>query len=243
MQPLQDEIAEAMARMGIPETMELPDSSSGTPTSKRAPLATAKTVLLLDLVENSEWRQKFVKIDETHHEKTATLARWGEWFIRRASLNERTKGHQLAICGSPGTGKSHVGKRVVAFLESYSIDLWREKHWPRPPKAVLVDWARLCERDKPESFDDALYDIANADVVVLDDVGSESDRFKSQQNVSRLRRALEVCEHKWLMVNANFRKVEWPEKLDARVADRMEAMHYLDMTGVPSYRPKLRRVE
>lgn len=237
---MQDEIAAAMARMGIPATKELLDSTSGNENAKPAPLMTARTVLQLDLIENAEWRQKFVKIDETHHEKTETLARWGEWFMRRASLNDRSKGHQLAVCGSPGTGKSHVGKRVVAFVESYSIDLWREKHWPSPPKALLVDWARLCERDKPEAFDDALYDIASADVVVLDDVGSESDRFKSQQNVSRLRRALETCEHKWLMVNANFRKQEWTEKLDARVADRMEAMHYLDMTGVPSYRPKLR---
>lgn len=241
MKPMQDEIAEAMARMGIPATMESLDSTNGSGSAKPEPLATARTVLRLDLVENAEWRQKFVKIDETHHEKTATLARWGEWFIRRSSLNIRDKGHQLVICGNPGTGKSHVGRRVVAFIESYGIDLWREKHWPRPPKAALVDWARLCERDKPESFDDALYDIATADVVVLDDVGSESDRFKSQQNVSRLRRALEACEHKWLMVNANFRKVDWTDKLDARVSDRLEAMHYLEMTGVPSYRPKLRR--
>jgi hypothetical protein len=106
---------------------------------------------------------------------------------------------------------------------------------------VFIDWARLCERDREEAFEEAQREISEADVVVLDDVGSESDKFKSQQSVSRLRRVLGTCEHKWLMVSANFSKSEWPHKFDARVADRLEAMHYLDLSGVPSYRPKLRK--
>ncbi len=234
------EIRAAMERMGIPVTQELLDSMNGTENSKPGPLATAKVVLQLNLEENPEWRQKIIKLDETHHPKVVTLAKWIEWFIRRAALNKREKGIQIVIAGSPGTGKSHAGKRIVSFIQSHSIDLYRERHWPNPPKAIWIDWARVSERDNEASFEDVRYEICSAEVVVLDDVGSESDRFKSQQATSRLRRVLEVCEHKWLLVNSNYQKSDWVTRFDARVADRLQAMHYLDMTGVPSYRNKLR---
>lgn len=239
--PLVDPIVQAMARMGIPVTPELLDSMSGTETSSSVPLETASTVRGMTLDVDPKWRAKTLKMDESHHPKVVRLAQAAEWFIKHASFNDGSKGKQLVVCGSPGTGKSHVAKRVVAFFQSYSIDLWYDRKWDHPTKAVFVDWARLCERDREEAFEEAQRDISEADVVVLDDVGSESDRFKSQQSVSRLRRVLGTCEHKWLMVNANFSKAEWPKKFDARVADRLEAMHYLDITGVPSYRPKLRK--
>ena len=239
--PIVDPIIAAMERMGIPATPESLASTSGTETSKPEPLATANTVHGMILDVDPKWRARILKLDESHHPLIVRLGQAAEWLIKHASFNDKSKGRQLVVCGSPGTGKSHVAKRVVAFFQSYSIDLWYDGKWAHPPKAVFVDWARLCERDREEAFDEAQREISEADVVALDDVGSESDKFKSQQSVSRLRRVLGTCEHKWLMVNANFNKSEWPKKFDARVADRLEAMHYLDMTGVPSYRPKLRK--
>lgn len=238
---LQDPIIAAMARMGIHVTPESLASTSGTKTSNAEPLATANTVRGMILDVDPKWRARVLKLDESHHQLIVRLGQAAEWLIKHASFNDSSKGRQLVVCGSPGTGKSHVAKRVVAFFQSYSIDLWYDRKWGHPPKAVFVDWARLCERDREDAFEEAQREISEADVVVLDDVGSESDKFKSQQSVSRLRRVLGTCEHKWLMVNANFSKSEWPHKFDARVADRLEAMHYLDLSGVPSYRPKLRK--
>lgn len=240
-EPLADPIIQAMERMGIHVTKDWLDTISGTESSKPALLETASTVRGMILDVDPKWRARILKLDESHHPLIVRLGQAAEWFIKHASFNDSSKGRQLVICGSPGTGKSHAGKRIVAFFQSYSIDLWHDRKWGHPPKAVFVDWARLCERDREEAFDEAQREISEADVIVLDDVGSESDKFKSQQSVSRLRRVLGTCEHKWVMVNANFSKAEWPRKFDARVADRLEAMHYLDLTGVPSYRPKLRK--
>lgn len=133
-----------------------------------------------------------------------------------------------------------------------------ERH--NPHASTDFDWAQLVEdcdgqlektkrdlteeeyeRDREEHFDDAQSEIQSADIVLLDDVGSESDKFKSQSNVSRLRRVLATCEHKWTMVNANFQRELWPSKFDVRVADRLGSMAYLDLTGVPSYRTKLHK--
>ena len=175
------------------------------------------------------------------HPLMVKLALTVEGFIKHASLRDTSKGRQLLIAGSPGAGKTHVAKRVLAWFNSYSVDLWFNRYWPHPPRAVLVDWARLCERDREEHFDDAQSEIQSADIVLLDDVGSESDKFKSQSNVSRLRRVLATCEHKWTMVNANFQRELWPSKFDVRVADRLGSMAYLDLTGVPSYRTKLHK--
>ena len=220
-----DPIIAAMERMGIPATPESLASMSGTDPFRSEPLATANTVRGMIMDVNPKWRARILKLDESHHPLIVRLGQAAEWLIKHASFNDKSKGRQLVVCGSPGTGKSHVAKRVVAFFQSYSIDLWYDGKWAHPPKAVFVDWARLCERDREEAFDEAQREISEADVVVLDDVGSESDKFKSQQSVSRLRRVLGTCEHKWLMVNANFDKLEWPKKFDARVADKIGRAH------------------
>jgi DNA replication protein DnaC len=239
--PLVDDIKAAMGE--LTGTQTLPTLSDGEPITKRPlprQLEPETAVLTLGLDEDAAWRARFIRLDESHHPKVAKLARWAEWFIRRGSHNLREKGHGLVVVGPPGTGKSHAAKRILRWFQAYSVDLWFSRKWTHPPKSVFVDWAALCEKDKEEAFDEALYQIAEADVVILDDVGSESDKFKSGAGVSRLRRVLSLCEHKWLYVNANIPNERWDTSLDARVSDRLTALHYLDMSGAPSYRPKLR---
>lgn len=236
--PIADELQACLERLGA--TMGLQATTLGTEISKPAPPQTARAILRLDLAEDPKWRRHHLDIDETHHPKFVALARWAEWFIKRASMNDRSKGHQLVICGSVGTGKSDVSRSVKRWFHSFSVDLWAERRWSHPPKLRLIEWSEVVENEHDSQFENAIYDIEEADIVILEDVGSESDRFKSGQNVSRLRRALSKCENKWLLVNTNFAKDKWPEKFDVRVADRLEAAHCLDMTGVPSYRSKLR---
>lgn len=238
-----DEIAAAMARMGVAWTPELQEPTNGDESFKPKPLTTATTVLRAGLLEDEAWRKKYFKLDETHHPKVQKLATWGEWFLRYAANNNRTKGAWLAIGGPPGVGKTHVAQKVYAWLACYAIDLWQSGKWHKVPRVAKWDWPRIVEDDSGEIWEEALNGINGmvaSDIVVLDDVGAEVDRFKSEMNKGRLRSAMNACEGKWLLMNTNIEKADWETQFGVRGADRLRAAHYLDMTGVPSYRPKLR---
>lgn len=234
--PIQDEISQAMERLGV--TPLSPIEIDGLETSKPAQQLTSITLLRHSY--DTAWRSKVIKLDESHHPKVEELSKWIERFIKGASINTESKPMQLVITGPPGVGKTHAAKRIKRWFDAWSIDLWYHKKWDHPPNAAFIDWASLCEKKNEDAFEDALNEINGSDIVILDDVGSESDRFKSGESTSRLRRALSRCEYKWLYVNANFAKPQWESKFDVRVADRLEAAHYMDMTGVPSFRQKLR---
>lgn len=136
-----------------------------------------------------------------------------------------------------------MATKVFDWLACYAIDLWRAGKWHKVPRISKWDWPRIVEDENGEIWEEALNGIngiASSDIVVLDDVGAEVDRFKSELNKGRLRSALNACEKKWLLMNTNIDKSEWSAQFGMRGADRLRASHYLDMTGVPSYRPKLR---
>lgn len=245
-EPLKDEIAAAMARMGVAWTPESRELTSGDESSPRKPLATATAVLRAGTREDADWRTKYFKLDEAHHPQIKKLARLGEWFIRFAANNVRDKGTWLAIGGPPGVGKTHVADKVYAWLSCYAVDLWYGSKWPKVPRVSKWDWPRIVEDDSGEVWEEALHGIngiAASDIVILDDVGAEVDRFKSEVNKGRLRSAMNACDGKWMLMNTNIAKADWEAQFGVRGADRLRAAHYIDLAGVPSYRPKLRRVE
>jgi len=68
---------------------------------------------------------------------------------------------------------------------------------------------------------DAMQDSMQADILFLDDIGAESDKYKSAENVDALCQLLSRRERKWTLVTTNFRTEQWDQQFDARVADRL----------------------
>jgi hypothetical protein len=69
---------------------------------------------------------------------------------------------------------------------------------------------------------------------------SETDTFKTGSTADLLRSFLSRCEKKFMLLTTNIDRPMWPKRFDARVADRLDAAHFFDTTGIPSYRPKLK---
>lgn len=109
------------------------------------------------------------------------------------------------------------------------------------PFVAFVDWRWLAESDDSEDFEEAMRGANEARIVIIDDVGAEADRFKNGVNTSRLRTLLSVCNRKWLLLTTNLPKTEIERTYDIRVADRISAAHWCDLSAVPSYRPKLKK--
>lgn len=178
-------------------------------------------------------------MDESHHARLTGLLDAAEWYVRALRGPERSPVN-LVLSGSSGSGKSHVARRILKFAQGYGCEIITAKvisHWA----TVWIDWTLAAEADEESDFAEVRRQTDDATMVVLDDVGSEADRFKNGVPGSRLRRVLTDCENrrKWLVVTTNMSQKEALEAYDVRVADRLRAFHWFELGEIPSYRPKL----
>jgi DNA replication protein DnaC len=173
---------------------------------------------------------------EPHHPTVKVMALWGARFARRCVLREKPF-PWVVLAGKSGCGKSRVAKRAHRIIRENAIDAFKCGIWARPPVSVFADWPKLAEMQDPDDYEEAAQDLVEADVVFLDDIGSESDRFKSGEHTSRLRRLLGKLEGRAVMMTTNLRPAEWAEKWDGRVESRLLAGKRLDCFEIPDYRP------
>lgn len=194
---------------------------------------------LLSIRDSASFRAKVIGLDETEI-MPKRLARYVEAWIKAAAMNRRENGTWMILSGPPGVGKSHSLKAARTFIANHAVDVYGE-FWKSPPSVVWAAWSRIIELDD-EEWTDWLYDLRRAQVVILDDVGSEIDRFKSGAPAERLRIALETCEGRFLLISTNLRPDKWTGGFDERVKSRMERAVLLDMTGASDYRPRLKAI-
>jgi DNA replication protein DnaC len=225
---------------GLYNPTNLPESVR-TPSTNQNRVATPLRPAL-DAFPAEVWRKKVFGFDETHP-GVLKLTKEVESFIKRCCLNRRNHHTWLVISGGTGTGKSSLAKAACDFFNIHSVDLWFEGLWScggKTPEAVMVDSAALATMED-KACETYLDDIGRCQLIVLDDLGSETDRFRSGTPASRLRRLLEQSQNKWLIATTNTAKADWPIVFDNRVASRLSAARIITTTGIPDYRPNLSR--
>lgn len=188
--------------------------------------------------KDREFRRKLFDMDESHP-GASKLAQSGEWYIRAISNNDLSRGRDFGISGSTGCGKTHVARGIYRFVQAWGVDICfaqRRSHWG----SMWIDWPNVAELDDEEDFKDVRYELERATFVVIDDLGSETDRFKNGVSASRLRRVLSLIEHKWVVLTTNLTLPEMIESYDIRVADRLRAFNWVELGNTPSYRSKLK---
>ena len=66
-----------------------------------------------------------------------------------------------------------------------------------------------------------LQDTISADVLFLDDIGAETEKYKTGESVDALCQVLSRREDKWTMITTNIDPMNWSQRFDVRVADRL----------------------
>ena len=190
-------------------------------------------------VENPEWRKKIFGLDESDDRVRKCLISC-ERYLRRAINNDRSKGTWLLISGPVGTGKTHAARAVFKQFSSWSMTAWDLGVW-KNARADFLDWPTI----RSDKFFDTRMDevrggngFFGANLVVLDDIGAEVDRFKTGEEAERLRQILTICENKWLLVTSNLPREKFPEVYDARVASRLSAAAYVQLFGCKDWRKR-----
>lgn len=186
---------------------------------------------------DADWRAKWLRLDETVHAEVADLAMVAECFAKRAAFNDGGGPRLLVLGGVCGTGKTHVARALVRYFNSVAVTNWQRGRWAAHsvPSAAFVEWPELAEAE-PSHNSSSWQEAATADLLVLDDVGAEADRFKSGLPVANLARMLNARERRWTCITANFPPSTWAERFDKRVADRLHRGAILqEIKHAPSY--------
>jgi DNA replication protein DnaC len=165
------------------------------------------------------------------------MALWVEAWTRAAATNRRDRGTFLVLAGPAGVGKTHCCRRVARFLRDYAIDFWMANLWPtsRVPAVQFSVFSRVAGLERRE-WEDWLQDATEAAWIILDDVGSETDRYRTGEPAERLRRVLDLARSRFVLISTNVPSSAWKDSFDARAADRLTAARTLDLGDVPSYR-------
>ena len=189
--PLQSTVVEITARLHrILET-------NGSARRKAEPIGSESQPRDVMPPKSASWRAKYLSLDEGHHDQVRVLAKTAEGFMHRMLRDLRDRGTWLVISGQTGCGKSHVARKVARFWDLHKIEAW-SNGWilgDHLPNSEFVTWPIACEAPRDE-WKEWLAGIRCARVVLFDDVGSESDRFRSGEPAERLREALEATERK-----------------------------------------------
>lgn len=158
----------------------------------------------------------------------------GRWF------RNDTRGRLAISIGPTGCGKTHVARRIAAWARLLAYDRWsQEKRGSELPRIEYAQASILSpDTCKSDSFNDRLADIATASMVIIDDIGTETDQFKTMIPAQRLCSILNRCEWTFLWLTTNKEPSSWEKQWDKRVEDRLLAGTVLEMSA-PSYRSEV----
>ena len=164
------------------------------------------------------------------------IAEEAEAWARRFYRGNRVSA-TLILSGDSGTGKTMISNRLRAWVERMAIECAMSGGWSRSPSTEWVDWVDWWERYQDGRPCRDLSDIISSDCLLLDDVGAESDRYKSGQNTAILCQILGKRERKFTVITTNIPKEKWGEKFDTRVADRLKrnGAVYVSFWGIKSF--------
>jgi len=177
------------------------------------------------------WQRKWLNMDATSPgvQQMATAAQ--SYAVRFAAKGPK---RLLVVSGATGAGKTHLARSLYHWAQSVAITLWTEGKWQAPPIADFIEWSNLVKLDARE-WRDFLFDTDRTNLLVVDDIGSEVDQYKSGEPIERLRLLLSRREDKWTVVTTNVSPLVWQKTWDARVADRLMRNSQIIVTSAESY--------
>jgi DNA replication protein DnaC len=104
-------------------------------------------------------------------------------------------------------------------MQAIYMDVWPE-FWTHPLIVQSIEFPRFV-RDVEAGNQDWFDDVCNADIVFIDDIGAEEDRFRSGTPTRILGDLLGALEPKFTFITTNIAPAKWSERWDGRVEDRL----------------------
>ena len=185
---------------------------------------------------NPEFRKRWFKMDERHQEIKVMCEATEAW-VRRFLTANRDK-RTLVIYGRTGTGKSMVSRAALKTIGAIGISAWSEGFRNKcPQSSVSFEWSALSAIGPADRNEGTIWiDAIEAEVLALQDIGTEVDRFKSGASIENLRLILEAKQNKWTIITTNIPAENWKEAWDIRVDRRLKTnSEIVSVRNAPTY--------
>ena len=145
-------------------------------------------------------------------------------FIDRFLMNDISKGTWRILSGNPGCGKTHLARCVYRSCFKHLVDAKESRKSNHSPEITFIRWPELGgDATNDSEFSVFLKNsLVGADLVIIDDIGSDTDAYRAGRNVNRLQIILDRCENKWLFATSNLTTDGFQEVYGDRIASRLK---------------------
>ena len=183
------------------------------------------------------WQRKHLRLEITHPSvqtmADAVEAFAGRWFRREPSQR------LLVLSGITGCGKTHCLHAIERVASLLSVTAYTGLRWPHPPTLWSVEWPRVVATCDDSTEDSVLTDCNDADLLLVDEIGAESDRYRSGHSTgllaSLLNRRIDT-PGLYTLITTNVPPSEWSSRWDARIENRLlRGSVVVDLSDAPSY--------
>lgn len=185
---------------------------------------------------NDPWQQKWLGLAVSHpkvQEASDAVKSFAfDWFRHK-------RPRRLVLTGQSGCGKTDLAKSLFRYANAASMLSWERGHWRSTPGCSFLLWQEVCDRleDSKASMVDILSDAIHETLLIVDDIGAESDRFKSGKGTDALGYLLTRRQDAgFTMLTTNVPSSGWGARWDSRVEDRLlRDSTVIDMGECPSW--------
>lgn len=168
-----------------------------------------------------EFRKRWLHMDEYCPEITRMLEAVELW-VKRCLTNAKDSPRTLILAGKIGTGKSTAARRAIFTIGALQVAAWYEAFCPATISTGAFEWSKLACIGPTERNDQSCWiDAIEAKAALIDDIGTEVDKFKSGGPTENLRLLLESRRDLWTIITTNVPPSKWAEVWDRRVEDRL----------------------
>lgn len=184
-------------------------------------MPTCADYLLFKTVENDEaFRDRWFHMDDNDPEVSAMLKAVEIWV--KNCLNDVPGNRLLVLAGKICTGKSTAARRAIRTIGSLQVAAWYEGFCRTTITTGAFDWSKLaCIGPTERNYESCWIDAVEAKAALVDDIGTEVDKFKSGGPTENLRLLLEARRDLWTIITTNVPPSKWAEVWDRRVEDRL----------------------
>lgn len=133
-------------------------------------------------------------------------------------------GRTIIISGPFGCGKTRCLRAARRYVQDIRMEVWPQ-YWKAPARSESANWGTFSTMVEDDAIAgrDMLGDLLSGDVIFLDDIGAEQDRFKSGFPTRLLGDTLGSLEKRFVFITTNVSPMNdgWKKRWDPRVEDRL----------------------
>lgn len=166
----------------------------------------------------TRWQRQRIGL-ETITPAVQMMATEAEHWCCRVRLNGRVS-RLIVLAGPFGCGKTQMLRGCRGYISDIYMRV-DDPAWKKPISIASIVWPEFISDYITNRNEDRLEDVKASDVVFIDDIGAEADRFRSGEPTQILAELLGALANRFVFVTTNIEPKGWKLRWDGRVEDRL----------------------